>query len=167
MKASQSYFLTKEGREAILQVLSERRMSCRELATQLGMIPGTLSSRLHAHICTPTIVAEKIYDLLESPADLLFLTQYATRQPVELYVPHFFTRENITVETKRRELESLERKLAEKLAETGSAHTTYENILQPYFTEIDLAFKGADRLGKLEMLNGLDQLITKYAGEVA
>ncbi len=163
MKATQSYFLTKEGREAILQVLSERRMSCKELARQLGMISGTLSARLHAHICTPAIVAEKIYDLLESPADLLFLTQYATRQPAELYVPRFFMTENITVETKRRELESLER----KLAEITSAYTKYENILQPYFTEIDLAFKGADRLGKLEMLNGLDQLITKYAGEVA
>ena len=158
------YFIASEGNGEIRKAIVQRGMHCSDFARAIVMNTGTLSSKLNGNITLSREEAEKMYRVLGNPSEITFLHAYATSQSEALYSPHFLTKKDKDTQ-RREEYESLEARLKRvvisALEQRESQHD-YDNMLTLYFTEINISYSKGDRVTKLELLKGLDQLITKY-----
>ena len=158
------YFIASEGNDEIRKAIVQRGMRCSDFARAIVMNLGTLSSKLNGNITLSREEAEKMYRVLGNPSELTFLQAYATSQSEALYSPHFLTKIDKNAQ-RREEYESLEARLKRVVisALEREAKSDYDDVLTLYFIEINTSYNQGDRVTKLELLKGLDQLITKYA----
>ncbi len=157
-RTKEPYYLTEEAKDTIVAVLLKQGVSQRDVALQLGMPAGTLSARLHGTIGISPIQAITLYDALEKPDELKFLHSYGTSRPGDESITRFFV--------KNKDEQSIGGRLDQILSfvkpkEDSEDH--YDPMLKPYFMEIQSTYVAGDRVGKLAILNGLDEIIRKYA----
>ncbi len=160
------YFIASEGNDEIRKAIVQRGMRCSDFARAIVMNLGTLSSKLNGNITLSREEAEKMYRVLGNPSELTFLQAYATSQSEALYSPHFLTRIDKNAQ-RREEDESLEARLRKVVISALEQREVklqpdYDDVLTLYFIEINKSYSQGDRVTKLELLKGLDQLITKY-----